>query len=45
MYLHDSIGQVLALTTLQIMRIQDALRLPVDPDNEYDEGRVSYFTP
>src|SRR5688500_16202210 len=30
MYLHDSIGQILCLTKLQLSRIQDALRQPLD---------------
>ena len=31
LYLHDHVGQVLALTKLQLARIQQALREPVDP--------------
>ena len=31
LYLHDHVGQILTLTKLQLARIQQALREPVDP--------------
>jgi signal transduction histidine kinase len=34
LYLHDSIGQILCLTKLQLSRIQDALRQPLDADRQ-----------
>jgi two-component system, NarL family, sensor histidine kinase UhpB len=34
LYLHDSIGQILCLTKLQLSRIQDALRQPLDPGRQ-----------
>jgi len=34
LYLHDHIGQTLTLAKLQLTRIQQALREPLDPDKQ-----------